>query len=86
LSDRNSRSRNHFISWDKIDHVAAKPSFPSSETKRNSAQGNQVKVSSILSFAPSMFTRLFYLIFRLSYGVAKFLTRRISETRERLRR
>jgi hypothetical protein len=84
-SERNSRSRNHIISWDKIDSAAMEPGIPLSETKRTSAQGNQVKGSSRLRFASSLVTRMFYIIFRLLYGGAKFLIRGISEIRERLR-
>ena len=85
LSGRNSTSRNHIISWDKIDSAAAEPGIPLPETKRTSAQGNQVRGSSILRFASRLVTRMFHIIFRLLYGGAKFLTRGISEIRERLR-
>ena len=85
MSDRNSRSRNHLISWDNVNLAAATPSAPLSETKRTGPQGNQVKGSSRLRFAFSLVTRMFYIIFRLLYGGAKFLTRRISEIREKLR-
>ena len=86
MISRNSRSRNHLISWDKIDLTAAKPSLPLTETKRTSSQGNGVGGSSVLRFAFSLVTRLFYQTFGFLYGGAKFLTRAISEIREMLRR
>jgi hypothetical protein len=85
LIRRNSRSRNHLISWDKIDLTAAKPSLPMTETKRTSSQGNEVRCSSVIRFASSLVTRVLYQSFRLLYGGAKFLTRGVSEIREMLR-
>jgi hypothetical protein len=85
LSERNLRSRNHLISWDKKDLAAAKPSLPLTETKRASSQGDEVRGSSVLRFASSLVIRVFYIIFRLLFGMAKFLISRISEIRERWR-
>jgi hypothetical protein len=85
LRKRNSRPKNYLISWDKIDLEATKTSIPLSGNKRNSSQVNQVNGSSILRFSSGLATRMFYIIFRLLYAGAKFLTRRFSDIRERFR-
>jgi hypothetical protein len=76
LSEKKLRPRNEILSWETLNSVG---------TQSTITQGHQKKARSILGFTSSLPTRAFYIIFKLLFEGAKFLTRNISGIRERFR-
>jgi len=75
VSEQKPRSRNVIISWENLNPEG---------TKSTIAQDHQ-KNGSIFRIASSLPIKAFYIIFKLLFEGAKFLTKSISGLRKRLR-
>lgn len=76
MNEQKSRSRNENISWETLNSAA---------TQSSVSQGHLEKVKLIFRFTSSLPTRVLYIIFKILFEGAKFITRIISGIRERLR-
>jgi len=76
MSEQKSRSRNENISWETLNSAA---------TQSSVTQGHLEKVKLFFRFTSSLPTRVLYIIFKILFEYAKFITRILSGIRERLR-
>lgn len=86
LSGRKTSSRNQILSWGYLELNQKNSITPALGTESDGTQGLQKQAKSLFRHVVSLGKKVFYLIFKFLFELAKFFTRIISTVRESWRR